>query len=449
MRAELRPRGVDLAEPFVSDFAVGRKRVAALDVSKFVWPIAMTLMLVVVAAENGGYYPTTWNWSALVIAWAAAIVLSVRDAVTLSRLELVTIGALFAVVGWVALSGLWTDSLPSTVREVERDVLYPVAVLAAAAVFEGKSPRRLLGAVSAAITLVSWYALATRIFPDRIGTFDSFAAYRLFRPIGYWNALGIFAAMGMLLALAFAARARRLGTRVVASASLVVLAPTVYFTYSRGAWIALAIGLVTAIALDARRLQLITTTLVVAAAPTAAVLIASQLRGLTHLNSSLARATHDGHRLALVLLVLAVVGAALIWAQSRIEKRVSPSPAIRRAYVAALVLALAAVLSVVVARYGSPDSIARKSWNQLSTPVAKIDGTNLNSRLFSLSGSRTIVWHHAWHDARAHPVLGSGAGTYEFWYLRHRTDGSKVRDAHSVYLEMLAEVGPISLAESE
>jgi hypothetical protein len=436
----------EVTQPFVSDFSRGRGQTAVLGLRKLAWPVATSLLLVIIAAENGGYYPTTWNWTAIVIAWVAAAVLCVRDAVRLSRLELVTIGALFAVVGWVALSGLWTDSLPSTVREVERDVLYPVGVLAAAAVFGRSSARRLLGAVLAAITLVSWYALATRIFPDRAGTFDSIAGYRLFRPLGYWNALGIFAAMGMLLALAFAARGRHLGTRLVASAALVILAPTVYFTYSRGAWIALAIGLVTAIALDARRLQLITTTLVVAAAPTAAVLIASQLRGLTHLNSSLARATHDGHRLALVLLVLAVVGAALMWAQSRLETSFSPPPAIRRAYVAALVLALAAAFSVVVARYGSPEAIARKAWNQLSNPVAKIEGTNLNSRLFSLSGGRTIVWHHAWHDARAHPVLGSGAGTYEFWYLRHRTDGSKVRDAHTLYLEMLAEVGPIGLA---
>jgi O-Antigen ligase len=121
-------------------------------------------------------------------------------------------------------------------------------------------------------------------------------------------------------------------------------------------------------------------------------------------------------------------------------------PVIRRAYVVSLVLALAAVLSLVVARYGSPEAIARKAWSQVSNPVAKVEGTNLNSRLFSLSGNRKIVWHHALRDARAHPILGSGAGTYEIWYLRHRTDGFKVRDAHSLYLEMLAEVGPIGLA---
>jgi hypothetical protein len=67
--------------------------------------------------------------------------------------------------------------------------------------------------------------------------------------------------------------------------------------------------------------------------------------------------------------------------------------------------------------------------------------------LFSFSGSRrATVWRHAWHDAEAHPVLGSGAGTFEIWYLRHRTNGFKVVDAHSLYLEVLAEVGPVGLA---
>src|SRR3712207_6971382 len=45
----------------------------------------------------------------------------------------------------------------------------------------------------------------------------------------------IFAAMGVLLALGIAARARGPLLRGLAAASLVVLLPTAYFTYSRGA----------------------------------------------------------------------------------------------------------------------------------------------------------------------------------------------------------------------
>jgi O-Antigen ligase len=249
------------------------------------------------------------------------------------------------------------------------------------------------------------------------------------------------------LALGFAARGRHLITRLLAGASLVLLATTLYFTYSRGAWLALGIGLVGMIALDERRLQLITTALVTAPPAALAVLAASRLRGLTHTDSALTQATRDGHRLAVILIALAAAAVVFRWTQDLIAPRLSVGQRLRRGYAALLVVALAAALSLVVARYGTPETIVRNGWNQFTALAPKTGGTNLNAHLFSLSSSgRTIQWHHAWQDARAHPVLGSGAGTYEIWYLRHRTDSAKVRDAHSLYVEMLAEIGPIGLA---
>src|SRR5439155_13230276 len=74
-------------------------------------------------------------------------------------------------------------------------------------------------------------------------------------------------------------------------------------------------------------------------------------------------------------------------------------------------------------------------------------GANLNNRLFSLAGNgRPDYWKAAWHDWRARPLLGSGAGTYEQYWLQHRSIQSKVRDAHSLYMETLAELGLPGLA---
>jgi tetratricopeptide (TPR) repeat protein len=56
------------------------------------------------------------------------------------------------------------------------------------------------------------------------------------------------------------------------------------------------------------------------------------------------------------------------------------------------------------------------------------------------------MWRAAWHDYEVHPWLGSGAGTYERYWNRHRDIAYAVRDAHSLYLETLAELGPIGLA---
>ena len=89
--------------------------------------------------------------------------------------------------------------------EGQRALLY-VAVLAALVLLVRRSTVPLvLAATLVAIFLASGYGLLTRLFPERLGVFDPVAAYRLEEPLTYWNALGIFAAMGALLALGFAA----------------------------------------------------------------------------------------------------------------------------------------------------------------------------------------------------------------------------------------------------
>ena len=64
--------------------------------------------------------------------------------------------------------------------------------------------------------------------------FDPISGSRLSEPVGYWNALGLLAAMGTLLALGLAARSGPV-VRCLAAGSTVVLLLTLYFTYSRGA----------------------------------------------------------------------------------------------------------------------------------------------------------------------------------------------------------------------
>jgi cytochrome c-type biogenesis protein CcmH/NrfG len=51
----------------------------------------------------------------------------------------------------------------------------------------------------------------------------------------------------------------------------------------------------------------------------------------------------------------------------------------------------------------------------------------------------------AWQQTRSHPLLGDGAGSFEQYWYRHRPLGGVVQDAHSLYLETLAEVGPVGL----
>jgi hypothetical protein len=44
------------------------------------------------------------------------------------------------------------------------------------------------------------------------------------------------------------------------------------------------------------------------------------------------------------------------------------------------------------------------------------------------------------------PLLGGGAGSYERWWLQERPVANAARNAHDLYLETLAELGPLGLA---
>jgi tetratricopeptide (TPR) repeat protein len=401
------------------------------------------VVLMPLAAVNGGYWPTAWNWSALAFLWIAAVGL-VLLAPSIGRLEIAIVGALLAVLAWTGASALWSADVGQTVLETQRGLVFLGALAAVLVVVRGSSYRALLLGIWAAIALTCGYALLTRLLPERLGIYDPIAGYRLAQPLGYWNALGIFAVIGSLLALGFVAHAGSVLVRAAAAASLLLTIPTLYFTFSRGAWIALAAGLGAAFALDTRRLALASALLVVSPFAAFAVWRASESRGLTRLDSPLALASHDGHRLVVLLVLLAAAAAVAVSVVFTIARRVSFSAGARRAYAIVLIAAVVAAATAVFAHYGTPSTLARKGYDSFtsSSPAA---ANNLNERLFTLASPRREIWSTAWDDVEAHPLLGSGAGAFERFWLKNRTNGGKVRDAHSLYLETLAELGPLGL----
>ena len=112
---------------------------------------------------------------------------------------------------------------------------------------------------------------------------------------------------------------------------------------------------------------------------------------------------------------------------------------------AAVVVVLAAAVGAGAA-VGGPAAAARRAYHAFNAPapLVKSDASN---RLFSLSGSnRSDYWRVAWREVEADPWLGGGAGSFQRYWLRHRSANLPVLDAHSLYLETLAELGPVGLA---
>jgi hypothetical protein len=400
-----------------------------------------TILTVCVGAVDGGYFPTSWGWTGLVLAWLAFVLLLLRAEVIVSAAGLLLAGGLCAFVGWVALSLFWSADVPQTVFEIERDVVYVGGVLLFLLV--PKSRRHsLIGGCLAGITLLSVYALLTRLAPDRLGVFDPVAGYRLAAPIGYWNALGLLGGMGSLLALGFFAISRSAAARGGAGAALVVLLPTLYFTFSRGGWIALGIGALVAIAVDPRRLRLLFAAAFALPAPAAGILLCWHAHTLNRGSASVDRTAQEGHRLLALLLALAIAGALLGAVFGWTWRRISVPTAAERGANRALAAGVVVAVAVTVLFVGTPGN----AWRAFSAPPPST-GPNLNERLFSLSGNgRVTQWRVAAHQYGTHPLLGSGAGSFERYWDQHRPIGGKVRDVHNLYLEVLAELGPVGLA---
>src|SRR5262249_49310121 len=56
---------------------------------------------------------------------------------------------------------------------------------------------------------------------------------------------------------------------------------------------------------------------------------------------------------------------------------------------------------------------------------------------------RPWYWHVAWQETGDAPVVGRGAGTFELAWIERRPVPVDVQDAHSLYVETLAELGVV------
>jgi O-antigen ligase len=351
----------------------------------------------------------------------------------LSRPALVAALALIALAAWTTLGLLWTDSAERTSAEAVRVLGYTGLVVLVGWTFSARDRRIVVSVLAAVAGLVCILALVARLAPDLLSSDAHRAGFhtsRLDYPFNYWNALGCWSAMTMALALALSVDAQARAVRT-GSLALATLAPVVvYLTYSRAALAGAVLGVVVVVVLSARRWLAVWHAVVAGAAATAVVITVRAA-------PEIARGSGSGGRGTVVLaLVLAAVAAAAIAAVEPAERigavRV-PHRARRPAIAAAGLVVL--VAAVVV---GPP--LARSAWRSFEhTTEAQV--ADPAQRLTSLRGNRRDLWAVAIALFEDHPLHGIGAGTFEFAWNQDPRRSSHVVDAHSLYLESLAEVG--------
>jgi hypothetical protein len=415
-----------------------------------VWLLGFGL-IVYLALNGGGYEPVIRNQLGIAVWWGVLLGLAV-GALPLNRLRYgswVALGLLAAYVGWVALSYIWTDAPQDTVADLGRVVTYLGVFALALSIRSSKGARRMVSALGAGIAVVAIFALLSRMHPAWFPAAREMAnlqsnRYRLAWPLGYWNADASLIAIGLPLVLYVACSARHILTQALAAAALPAMALTVYFTFSRGGTLAAIVGLAVFLALAHDRMPKVAT-LLTAGAGTAILIAAAHQRDALNegLANSLAHSQGD-ELLAMALVVC--VGVALVQAGLSIALRYGTRPGWTKPSRGISLAALAgtiAVLVIVGLAAGGP-SKASDAWHEFKGAKHTAHGA---ARLESFSSNgRWPLWESALKENEAKPLTGKGSGSFEAWWAKHRTSDIFVKDAHSLYLETLAELGIVGFA---
>jgi O-Antigen ligase len=417
-----------------------------------VWLLGF-LLVVYLGLEGGGYGPVLRNQLGIAVWWGVLLGLGV-GALPVRRLRRgswVAIGLLAAYVAWVALSATWSTAAGNTFEDLGRVSTY-LGIFVLAVSIRGRSgARRMVAAVGSGIFVLIAAGLLSRLhpawFPSATEPLNLLTTERnrLSYPLGYWNGVAELAAIGAPLLLYLAGSGRRVVTQALATAALPALGLAVYFTFSRTGAAAAAVGVVAFIALSSDRIPRVLTTLVASAGTAILIAGAHQRHALNAgLESSLAH--HQGNQLLAMTLVVCV-GAGLIQASIAIALKQGKRPRwsqVTRNQSLAFLGGAAVTVVVIGVAIGGPGKVSH-GWNEFKNSGGSPTGA---ARFGSFSSSgRWDYWKQAVAEFESAPLVGKGSGSFEAWWAQHRgNNGGFVRDAHSLYLELLAELGIVGFA---
>jgi tetratricopeptide (TPR) repeat protein len=363
-----------------------------------------------------------------------------------------SVGLLLAFTALTVLSVVWSVAPDDSWQDAGRMLAYS-AVFGAAVALARAAPAHwpaVLGGVTLAAVVVCGYALLTKVFPAQLDAHDIYA--RLQAPYGYWNATGLTAAMGVIGCMWLGAR--RTGHALLSALAypaMGLLLLTLMLAYSRGALIALALGVALWFAVVPLRLRgaavLLTGTvgagLMVAWDFSRHALSADSVA----LHARVIAGRQLGVLLVAMLLVLMIVGLAIGFFTSRrggggVSARTRRNAgAILLSILALSVIAFAGALAA--SHRGLTGSISH-GFHSLTNPHAAVP-PNTPGRLTAIGSVRARYWNEALKIFQAHPVLGTGARSYGTARLRYRTEDLEAKDAHGFVVQTLADLGIVGL----
>jgi hypothetical protein len=421
------------------------------------WGLTGTIVLYL-AIDGGGYDQVVWSQVAIVVWWIVLVgaAWGLLPAGRWTRTAWIALGLFASFVAWTALATTWSLSSERSLQDLSRVACYLGVLLLGVSIHRdrARAVRHTVQAVAAAVVVVACLALASRLRPDLFPAAYQTASFlpgtsgRLGWPLNYWNALAALMALGLPLLLATATSARTLWAQASAAAGIPVVTLCGYLTFSRGGAVSAAAGLLAFLLLSSERVGKVATALV-AAAGSATLILASIHRPAIEQGLRNPAAHHQGDTLMVAVLLvcagvaLAQAGVGLAVRHGTPPRWLTPTPARARALLAAGLATgvVAALLAGAPARIGH----AWQDFKHTGETAALHDDSI--ARFGTLSGNgRYTYWKVAIDATSGHLLAGNGGGTFQLLWDPRAPYYSPVENAHSLYVETLAETGVVGLA---
>lgn len=442
---------VDAPEPLRVDQGHRRSRLE---------PAALVLLVVLAAIfgwwawQKGAYFGVVLLPGTIVLCITAALLTVLapwRVDLRRSRPAAIALASLAGLGLWALLSATWSPAPDVAVADGQRILSYALVFALGLWLCNVLGPRMELSLVPVVAAagfagIAAVVALSTGDNPRSLleddGTLDF--------PLGYRNANAAFFAIALFPALGLAAQ-RGLDPRArAASLGIATLCIALFLlSQSRASAPALLLAVVVYLLLSPVRLRALAW-LVLAVLPAIAIMPA--LTDLyTTVNDEGMRQAIDEMRFAGTSAALCAAAGVVLGAFAVLFERRLPGSGLRTAAGNRSVawglaaLAVAGAIGFVAATGDPVEWISERAEEFRTTGSPNASG----EFRFSLNAGseRYDLWQVAVDDAAEDPLLGDGAGGFQYSYLEKRTAGGvNVRDAHSIELETLAELGIPGLA---
>lgn len=406
------------------------------------------------ALQSGAYFGTVFYPGVVLLALGFVVLRVVvapwRASLRLSAPARIAVLALIGLAGWTLCSALWSPSPDIALLDAQRALGYALAVALGAWLCALLGRRMELAAVPLAVAAaIAGIVTALRLLGagdvDALLELDGTLDY----PLGYRNANAAFFLIALWPCLALAvSKARRPAVRVPALATASLCIGVALLSQSRGAVVALVVGFLVYLLAAPRRVPALLWAGVALAPALIEISAASTLYSVFNEGGDVQGAARDAGRSLLIVVGLALTAGALAVG---VERRV-PAPKRphrlrgRGARAAAVVLVVVAVAGGMIAVVGNPVSWVGDRLDEFRSGGQPDLSAETSRFTANAASNRSDLWRVALNAAEDDPLLGDGAGGFQYRYLRERESVDQLaRDAHNVSLEMLTELGVVGL----